>query len=63
MAVTPRRPPPAGITFNNGPTWSETRRASLTILRDFGMGKEGNEARIQREIPFLVEALRKTQGA
>lgn len=27
------------------------------------MGKEGNEARIQREIPFLLEALRKTEGA
>ncbi|KAK1333421.1 hypothetical protein QTO34_005804 [Cnephaeus nilssonii] len=51
-----------GITFNNGPTWKETRRSSLTILRDFGMGKEGNEARIQREIPFLLEALRKTEG-
>lgn len=27
------------------------------------MGKQGNEARIQREIPFLMEALRKTNGA
>ncbi|XP_070287892.1 cytochrome P450 2E1 isoform X1 [Myotis yumanensis] len=51
-----------GITFNNGPTWKETRRSALTILRDFGMGKEGNEARIQREIPFLLDALRKTNG-
>ncbi|XP_036295134.1 cytochrome P450 2E1 [Pipistrellus kuhlii] len=51
-----------GTTFNNSPTRRETQRASLTILRDFGMGKEGNEARIQREIPFVVEALRETQG-
>jgi hypothetical protein len=27
------------------------------------MGKQGNEARIQREAYFLVEELRKTQGA
>lgn len=27
------------------------------------MGKEGNESRIQREAHFLLEALRKTQGA
>ncbi|KAM5321604.1 cytochrome P450 2E1 isoform 2-T2 [Glossophaga mutica] len=51
-----------GIIFNNGPSWKDTRRFSLTILRDFGMGKQGNEARIQREIPFLLEALRKTGG-
>ncbi|XP_053778258.1 cytochrome P450 2E1 [Desmodus rotundus] len=51
-----------GIIFNNSPTWKDTRRFSLTVLRDFGMGKEGNEARIQREIPFLMEALRQTGG-
>lgn len=27
------------------------------------MGKQGNESRIQREAHFLLEALRKTQGA
>ncbi|XP_015428201.1 PREDICTED: cytochrome P450 2E1 [Myotis davidii] len=58
----PRAHKNQGITFNNGPTWKETRRSALTILRDFGMGKEGNEARIQREIPFLLDALRKTNG-
>ncbi|EPY85354.1 cytochrome P450 2E1 [Camelus ferus] len=50
------------IIFNNGPTWRDTRRLSLTVLRDLGMGKRGNEERIQREVPFLLEALRKTQG-
>ncbi|XP_004476754.2 cytochrome P450 2E1 [Dasypus novemcinctus] len=52
----------AGIIFNNGPTWKDTRRFSLTTLRDYGMGKEGNEARIQREAHFLLEELRKTKG-
>ena len=52
-----------GITFNNGPGWKDTRRLSLTTLRDYGMGKCGNEERIRREIPFLLEALGGTKGA
>uniref|UniRef100_H0V296 Cytochrome P450 2E1 n=1 Tax=Cavia porcellus TaxID=10141 RepID=H0V296_CAVPO len=51
-----------GIIFNNGPTWKDVRRFSLSVLRDYGMGKQGNEARIQREAQFLLEELRKTQG-
>ncbi|OBS70886.1 hypothetical protein A6R68_00555 [Neotoma lepida] len=51
-----------GIIFNNGPTWKDVRRFSLSILRDYGMGKQGNEARIQREAHFLVEELKKTKG-
>ncbi|XP_066211494.1 cytochrome P450 2E1 [Saccopteryx leptura] len=51
-----------GITFNNGHSWQDTRRFSLSILRDFGMAKQGNEARIQRESRFLLEALRRTKG-
>ncbi|XP_069857402.1 cytochrome P450 2E1-like [Dipodomys merriami] len=51
-----------GIIFNNSHTWRDVRRFSLSILRDYGMGKQGNEERIQREARFLVEELRKTQG-
>uniref|UniRef100_A0A8C9UJ12 Cytochrome P450 2E1 n=1 Tax=Spermophilus dauricus TaxID=99837 RepID=A0A8C9UJ12_SPEDA len=51
-----------GIIFNNGPTWKDIRRFSLTTLRDYGMGKQGNEERIQREAHFLLEELRKTRG-
>ncbi|XP_053441275.1 cytochrome P450 2E1 [Nycticebus coucang] len=51
-----------GIIFNNGPTWKDVRRFSLTTLRDYGMGKKANEERIQREMHFLLGELRKTQG-
>ncbi|XP_048216944.1 BET1-like protein [Perognathus longimembris pacificus] len=51
-----------GIIFNNSHTWRDVRRFALSILRDYGMGKQGNEERIQREARFLVEELRKTQG-
>ncbi|XP_072484541.1 cytochrome P450 2E1-like [Notamacropus eugenii] len=52
----------AGIIFNNSETWRDTRRFSLTVLRDYGMGKKSNEERIQRESQFLLEALRKTNS-
>ncbi|XP_059982334.1 cytochrome P450 2E1 isoform X4 [Lagenorhynchus albirostris] len=55
-------PGSGGIIFNNGPTWQDTRRFSLTTLRDFGMGKQSNEQRIQREAQLLLGALRKTHG-
>lgn len=58
-----RAGPSLGIIFNNGPTWKDTRRFSLTTLRDYGMGKQRNEDRIQKEAGFLVQELRKTQGA
>ncbi|XP_019583895.2 cytochrome P450 2E1 isoform X2 [Rhinolophus sinicus] len=51
-----------GIIFNDGPTWKDIRRLSLSTLRDFGMGKQGNEHRIQKEAQFLLEALRQTKG-
>ncbi|XP_074088738.1 cytochrome P450 2E1 [Macrotis lagotis] len=51
-----------GIIFNNTETWRDTRRFGLTVLRDYGMGKQSNEERIQRESHFLIEALRKTNS-
>ncbi|XP_032691824.1 cytochrome P450 2C21 isoform X2 [Lontra canadensis] len=52
-----------GIVFSSGETWKQTRRFSLTILRNMGMGKKTIEDRIQEEALCLVEALKKTNAS
>nr|XP_048308744.1 cytochrome P450 2C70 isoform X1 [Myodes glareolus] len=52
-----------GITFSNGEIWKQTRRFSLMVLRSMGMGKKTIEDRIQEEVFYLLEALRKTNGS
>ncbi|XP_009993005.1 PREDICTED: cytochrome P450 2G1-like [Chaetura pelagica] len=51
-----------GVVFANGDRWRQLRRFSLTVLRDFGMGRKSLEGRIQEEAQMLLQELRKTKG-
>ncbi|KAH7700191.1 Protein CYP-14A2 [Aphelenchoides avenae] len=44
-----------GIIFSNGDNWREQRRLALTIMRNFGMGKNIMEQQIQTSIADMLE--------
>ncbi|XP_014641048.1 PREDICTED: cytochrome P450 2C21-like [Ceratotherium simum simum] len=52
-----------GIVFSSGEIWKKTRRFTLMVLRNMGVGKKTVEDRIQEEALCLVEALKKTNAS
>ncbi|KAG8540933.1 hypothetical protein GDO81_030007, partial [Engystomops pustulosus] len=50
------------VIFSNGELWKVTRRFTLSILRDLGMGKKPIEARIIEELQYLNAAIQSYNG-
>nr|QST15077.1 CYP370C8 protein [Diaphanosoma celebensis] len=51
-----------GITFSQGPNWTEMRRFTVRHLRDFGFGKSTLEGMVQDEISELLGRLEEDVG-
>ncbi|NXG81047.1 CP2J6 protein, partial [Baryphthengus martii] len=51
-----------GVVFSNGHLWKQQRRFGLATMRKMGVGKKGQEYRLQEEACHLVEYLKQTNG-
>uniref|UniRef100_A0A8B9YXQ6 Uncharacterized protein n=1 Tax=Buteo japonicus TaxID=224669 RepID=A0A8B9YXQ6_9AVES len=51
-----------GIFMSNGETWVQTQPFTLTMLRDFGVGKRSVEEQVQEEMGLLLQELAQAKG-
>uniref|UniRef100_A0A8B9JR42 Cytochrome P450, family 2, subfamily V, polypeptide 1 n=1 Tax=Astyanax mexicanus TaxID=7994 RepID=A0A8B9JR42_ASTMX len=51
-----------GIAFNNGYSWKQQRRFTLSTLKSFGIGKRNLESSITQEFDFLHQAIINMKG-
>ncbi|KAA0708662.1 Cytochrome P450 2J2 [Triplophysa tibetana] len=51
-----------GVTFNNGYSWKQQRRFTLSALKYFGVGKTSLESSIMEEYEFLHKTIMDTNG-
>ena len=51
-----------GIVFTSGRRWKETRRFTMQMMRDFGMGKMASEENIRHEAAKAIRAFAAHQG-
>ncbi|GMR50296.1 hypothetical protein PMAYCL1PPCAC_20491, partial [Pristionchus mayeri] len=49
--------PNAGVINSNGDSWRENRRAAISIMRDFGMGKNLMEAQVRSSVADYIAHL------
>ncbi|GMT23070.1 hypothetical protein PFISCL1PPCAC_14367, partial [Pristionchus fissidentatus] len=49
--------PNSGVINSNGENWRENRRAAISIMRDFGMGKNVMEEQVRSSVANYLEAL------
>ncbi|GMT03176.1 hypothetical protein PENTCL1PPCAC_25350, partial [Pristionchus entomophagus] len=49
--------PNAGVINSNGESWRENRRAAISIMRDFGMGKNLMEAQVRSSVEAYIAHL------
>lgn len=49
--------PRGGLFANDGDSWRDQRRVALTILRNFGMGKNQMEQQVMNSVAGMCEYL------
>ncbi|CAG5116332.1 unnamed protein product [Candidula unifasciata] len=51
-----------GLASSNGPAWKEHRLFTMTVLKNFGLGKNMLAEKVQEEVNYFMELLESFQG-